>query len=114
PGDTHPISLSLSGLPPHPPPPLFPSTPPSRPHRGARCPGGRIQPEGWQDVVPGERAEGEGRRLNAIGVQVPYRATVDLGRHRSKSEEHTSELQSRFDLVCRLLLEKKKQEHARS
>src|SRR5207249_5921603 len=29
-----------------------------------------------------------------------------LGTHRS--EEHTSELQSRFDLVCRLLLEKKK------
>src|SRR5699024_12327026 len=28
----------------------------------------------------------------------------DVGR----SEEHTSELQSRFDLVCRLLLEKKK------
>src|SRR5207249_10973892 len=25
-----------------------------------------------------------------------------------RSEEHTSELQSRFDLVCRLLLEKKK------
>src|SRR5699024_12296912 len=30
-------------------------------------------------------------------------AVVDDGR----SEEHTSELQSRFDLVCRLLLEKK-------
>src|SRR5438067_6215893 len=29
-------------------------------------------------------------------------------RGRSRSEEHTSELQSRFDLVCRLLLEKKK------
>src|SRR6266576_3883125 len=28
---------------------------------------------------------------------------------RSRSEEHTSELQSRRDLVCRLLLEKKKQ-----
>src|SRR5690349_23761477 len=28
-----------------------------------------------------------------------------------RSEEHTSELQSRRDLVCRLLLEKKKQEH---
>src|SRR5271167_5213076 len=28
----------------------------------------------------------------------------------SRSEEHTSELQSRFDLVCRLLLEKKKEE----
>src|SRR5699024_12485964 len=29
-----------------------------------------------------------------------------------RSEEHTSELQSRFDLVCRLLLEKKKQEQS--
>src|SRR5450830_1737385 len=29
-------------------------------------------------------------------------------RRRSRSEEHTSELQSRFDVVCRLLLEKKK------
>src|SRR5207249_7650879 len=28
--------------------------------------------------------------------------------HPKRSEEHTSELQSRFDLVCRLLLEKKK------
>src|SRR5206468_9852065 len=28
--------------------------------------------------------------------------------HRPRSEEHTSELQSRSDLVCRLLLEKKK------
>src|SRR5699024_11923248 len=35
-----------------------------------------------------------------------------LGKRRGerffRSEEHTSELQSRFDLVCRLLLEKKK------
>src|SRR5437868_8570868 len=31
-------------------------------------------------------------------------ATLDTAR----SEEHTSELQSRFDIVCRLLLEKKK------
>src|SRR5438067_8740843 len=29
----------------------------------------------------------------------------------NRSEEHTSELQSRFDLVCRLLLEKKKEKH---
>src|SRR5689334_24476543 len=28
-----------------------------------------------------------------------------------RSEEHTSELQSQFHLVCRLLLEKKKQKH---
>src|SRR5699024_11428802 len=27
-----------------------------------------------------------------------------------RSEEHTSELQSRFDIVCRLLLEKKKKQ----
>src|SRR2546422_6328098 len=32
------------------------------------------------------------------------------GRHR-RSEEHTSELQSRLHLVCRLLLEKKKDQH---
>src|SRR5215471_20530901 len=32
------------------------------------------------------------------------------GRGRVRSEEHTSELQSRRDLVCRLLLEKKKKE----
>src|SRR5438034_3438582 len=30
------------------------------------------------------------------------------GEHRDRSEEHTSELQSHSDLVCRLLLEKKK------
>src|SRR5689334_24513036 len=29
----------------------------------------------------------------------------------SRSEEHTSELQSQFHLVCRLLLEKKKEQH---
>src|SRR5207249_11147571 len=29
----------------------------------------------------------------------------------TRSEEHTSELQSRFDLVCRLLLEKKKKKN---
>src|SRR5437868_1162465 len=34
--------------------------------------------------------------------------TVYLAPANYRSEEHTSELQSRFDLVCRLLLEKKK------
>src|SRR5690349_24252665 len=32
----------------------------------------------------------------------------DFHRRKARSEEHTSELQSRRDLVCRLLLEKKK------
>src|SRR2546428_9208681 len=34
-----------------------------------------------------------------------------LGQPGWRSEEHTSELQSRSDLVCRLLLEKKKKRH---
>src|SRR5699024_476024 len=40
-----------------------------------------------------------------------YQLLTDLKfplRMLNRSEEHTSELQSRFDLVCRLLLEKKK------
>src|SRR5699024_12441416 len=32
-----------------------------------------------------------------------------IAQSKTRSEEHTSELQSRFDLVCRLLLEKQKQ-----
>src|SRR2546428_6239272 len=36
------------------------------------------------------------------------RRTVSRPPHSKRSEEHTSELQSRSDLVCRLLLEKKK------
>src|SRR5207249_12272052 len=35
------------------------------------------------------------------------RGSLNVDDH-GRSEEHTSELQSRFDLVCRLLLEKKK------
>src|SRR2546430_9433077 len=34
-------------------------------------------------------------------------------RHTNRSEEHTSELQSQSNLVCRLLLEKKKTEYSR-
>src|SRR3990172_10805549 len=34
-------------------------------------------------------------------------AGLEPGRRRARSEEHTSELQSRLHLVCRLLLEKK-------
>src|SRR5438034_9666407 len=43
------------------------------------------------------------------GYQLVYGATADLFVDRQdRSEEHTSELQSHSDLVCRLLLEKKK------
>src|SRR5699024_11314338 len=39
---------------------------------------------------------------------LPPAPTPPAGGPSPRSEEHTSELQSRFDLVCRLLLEKKK------
>src|SRR5438874_9371117 len=42
-----------------------------------------------------------------ISYRTP-RLTISRGFTRQRSEEHTSELQSRRDLVCRLLLEKKK------
>src|SRR5699024_12525759 len=38
----------------------------------------------------------------------PWQSVKEFDREGMRSEEHTSELQSRFDLVCRLLLEKKK------
>src|SRR5207247_9304625 len=37
---------------------------------------------------------------------------TEVATTRARSEEHTSELQSRVDLVCRLLLEKKKKTHS--
>src|SRR5699024_3458505 len=38
-----------------------------------------------------------------------YNSEINFLEIKHRSEEHTSELQSRFDLVCRLLLEKKNQ-----
>src|SRR5699024_12567898 len=43
-----------------------------------------------------------------ISCSAKTRMQTMPSRRRIRSEEHTSELQSRFDLVCRLLLEKKK------
>src|SRR5207249_5131817 len=42
------------------------------------------------------------------------RARGTAPRRQPRSEEHTSELQSRFDLVCRLLLEKKKKKRTKN
>src|SRR5947207_11570939 len=80
-------------LPRPPNPTLFPYTTLFRSHRDAQRPqcGARL---------PGttERAHRESRQAGFDpGVPSPVR-----------SEEHTSELQSHSDLVCRLLLEKKK------
>src|SRR5690349_23649691 len=53
-----------------------------------------------------------GRNQSAGGRQpMSERLVIDVGPNgpgADRSEEHTSELQSRRDLVCRLLLEKKK------
>src|SRR3712207_8046675 len=57
------------------------------------------------------RRGGDGHRRHGIGapfVNCSHACGwVRVGRGNSRSEEHTSELQSRQYLVCRLLLEKK-------
>ena len=45
---------------------------------------------------------------NTPNARVIYSNGVDINSQIIRSEEHTSELQSRLHLVCRLLLEKKK------
>src|SRR3712207_7741211 len=61
------------------------------------------------DLVDVLRARRPGREPAVLGghLQPPDRRVVA---RRARSEEHTSELQSRQYLVCRLLLEKKKKE----
>src|SRR5438309_9309221 len=60
----------------------------------------------------GAQRVGLARRGDPSGCR--RRTAVDRHRHRRRrrrrSEEHTSELQSQFHLVCRLLLEKKKKQ----
>src|SRR5699024_12728682 len=45
-----------------------------------------------------------GEKVHPVGVEAALAEHPDVAD--ARSEEHTSELQSRFDLVCRLLLEK--------
>src|SRR2546429_5751386 len=61
------------------------------------------------------RSRGHGHRLRGRGhhVQVQEQRHRSAGADRERSEEHTSELQSRLHLVCRLLLEKKKKNSCR-
>src|SRR5207253_10530692 len=47
-------------------------------------------------------------RRSSAGCEYRTSSFHRLGRRSARSEEHTSELQSRGHLVCRLLLEKKK------
>src|SRR5699024_12883150 len=69
--------------------------------RGATLGGGRRDLVGLRRRVAVERL--------AQRLEQPFRGVEhQVGSVGRRSEEHTSELQSRFDLVCRLLLEKKK------
>src|SRR5207248_11776427 len=107
-------SVRHSTLRPPPASPLFPYTTLFR--SGPAAPAGRAP----RPDDPGEAAGavrrallaapdggGPARELRApAGVPVHPRRGGRLG-HNPRSEEHTSELQSPYDLVCRLLLEKK-------
>src|SRR2546430_7312942 len=74
-----------------------------------------LRPPGAFDA--GRFVELGGDRLQAGQVEEHVKARIlpdgqdhhRGGRQRGRSEEHTSELQSQSNLVCRLLLEKKKQ-----
>src|SRR5687768_17961312 len=86
-------------MPPPPPiPPLLPYTP------LFRSPGGR---QSNCDSRSAESRRDRRPRRGAFGSSRPPVPAVPIVPPRS--EEHTSELQSRLHLVCRLLLEKKKQ-----
>src|SRR2546422_5083453 len=63
----------------------------------------------WPVIPGGRRVSGSARRRRGP-VSSPWpRQRFPLAQgSRVRSEEHTSELQSRLHLVCRLLLEKKK------
>src|SRR5438067_5571997 len=82
---------------------LFPTTKPLNPRGAARktLPFDHGELEVW--IAQSKRA-----RLNGTPETYVVRFYGNADRADARSEEHTSELQSRFDLVCRLLLEKKK------
>src|SRR5476651_2907651 len=65
----------------------------------------RSTPLSLHDALP-ISLDHEFRLLAGVGCGLPLDARQPL--HVPRSEEHTSELQSRQYLVCRLLLEKKK------
>src|SRR5204862_5952288 len=75
-------------------------------HRRHQATAGLFRPQffgGRRSLSDADRAEQHGRKLGR------QRSALSRGQGaRNRSEEHTSELQSRRELVCRLLLEKKK------
>src|SRR5438046_8631641 len=68
------------------------------------------QRQGFRTHLRGGRSQGVGglAGITTLDSFATFRAVADLDM-KTRSEEHTSELQSLTNLVCRLLLEKKKQ-----
>src|SRR2546426_6882635 len=68
-----------------------------------------------RDAEPGHHFIEDEERARAVTQRAQRGMELRLGRNESgvpdRSEEHTSELQSPCNLVCRLLLEKKKEQH---
>src|SRR2546429_3632046 len=58
-------------------------------------------------------AQVESAAQQTVALLAMSRFCVEVLMVTARSEEHTSELQSRLHLVCRLLLEKKKKSHIR-
>src|SRR2546430_8243505 len=87
---------------PPPRPPLFPSTTLSRSPSTPRASAWRRSPANYSPCAIGP----ETRRHEPALAEPPR--LRGRGDRRPRSEEHTSELQSQSNLVCRLLLEKKK------
>src|SRR2546422_1884999 len=85
---------------------LFPYTTLFRSQRGQGDRAGERQPE--RPLEP-ERQERRGVGADAEEGGVAERELPRVAEE-ERSEEHTSELQSRLHLVCRLLLEKKKKD----
>src|SRR5690348_18124718 len=74
--------------------------------RGAGARSGRLSPFD-RPATPRARSAVSGEGCDPALPCVRQKSTVKFSR--TRSEEHTSELQSPVHLVCRLLLEKKKQ-----
>src|SRR5690349_23202295 len=69
---------------------------------------GRAEPDPALQRLPARRVRAARQRLRVRPPGRPAPGLADGLRGGRRSEKHTSELQSRRELVCRLLLEKKK------
>src|SRR3712207_7355968 len=66
-----------------------------------------LKKQGMNDLILDLQENGGGYLIAAVRIANEFLLQNDLIVYTQRSEEHTSELQSRQYLVCRLLLEKK-------